>query len=311
MKKAFTLIELLVVIAIIGTLAGVLFAVFGNFGESARAAQCRANLGTLAKAVISYASMEGGDETEHFYPRAGSIEVHHTVANRSSGKGEKVFAERKGWISWGSKGCYDEHSQARSSQIGNCKQMSAYYTRGSNDEDGIYCLTNGVLWAGVSRNAACYRCPSHVKFCEKTSLEPRWSYVMNSYFGWQDSDRPKSWFNGGVKFNVGKGGSFDPSKVLLFAELPWESYTGVKPEISAADGTKNDCTLQYDGDERESIGFNHKKGKKIYAHVVFADASVSEYEWRTGVDTRELTEWLCKGKDVTMNGGSGKYEKND
>src|SRR5215211_4946412 len=52
--KGFTLIELLVVIAIIAILAAILFPVFAQAREKARAASCASNVKNLGLAVLLY-----------------------------------------------------------------------------------------------------------------------------------------------------------------------------------------------------------------------------------------------------------------
>ena len=53
-RRAFTLIELLVVIAIIAILAAILFPVFSQAREAARATQCRSNLRQIGTALSMY-----------------------------------------------------------------------------------------------------------------------------------------------------------------------------------------------------------------------------------------------------------------
>ncbi len=60
-RRAFTLIELLVVIAIIAIIAAILFPVFAQAREKARAASCISNLRQLGTAVMMYA--QDYDET--------------------------------------------------------------------------------------------------------------------------------------------------------------------------------------------------------------------------------------------------------
>jgi len=75
-KRAFTLIELLVVIAIIAILAAILFPVFAQAREKARAASCLSNLKQLELGSRMYA--QDYDEVNHGY-----LEV--TVGNNESG----------------------------------------------------------------------------------------------------------------------------------------------------------------------------------------------------------------------------------
>jgi len=70
-RHAFTLIELLVVIAIISILAAILFPVFSQAREKARAISCLSNMKQIATAVNLYVE----DNDERFFFRGGSAKI--------------------------------------------------------------------------------------------------------------------------------------------------------------------------------------------------------------------------------------------
>src|SRR3954463_10057123 len=63
-QNGFTLIELLVVIAIIAILAAILFPVFAQAREKARAISCLSNMNQLGKSTMMYVQ----DYDEQYYP---------------------------------------------------------------------------------------------------------------------------------------------------------------------------------------------------------------------------------------------------
>lgn len=299
MKKAFTLIELLVVIGIIGILSGILITSFGGGTESARNAKCLANMRSLASACQTYGMATG------FYPAAGSYEL--ATIDESSGTQDvkdKVY-ECRGWISWDSRGAYESTPRKHVAS-------SSWFTSCYNQEEDVreFALTNGVLLKYVSGNRDVFVCPCHKLACA-ASRQPLWSYVMNSWFRWDNS-------RGGKAFDEGDDshklrwytGVTRSDRRLLFAEIPFtDTIAEPSKDTDTSPGTKNDCTLQYESwAGGEYLGFNHKSGKKLkFAHVVFADGHVEKisYPNRTGLNVsqaRELTEWLCEGKDVEFNG---------
>ena len=76
MRRAFTLIELLVVIAIIAILAAILFPVFAQAREKARAISCLSNLKQVGIGLMMYT--QDYDET---YPIAAWQKVTGTGSN--------------------------------------------------------------------------------------------------------------------------------------------------------------------------------------------------------------------------------------
>ena len=140
--------------------------------------------------------------------------------------------------------------------------------------------------------------------------KPLWSYVMNERFGYDDSLGARAKLHAP---HIGYGHLSRPDRVLMFAELQFLENDRVKVDTDTGSGINNDCTLQYN--HNEVIGFNHPNGKRgLFAHVAFADghieklvvpASPSSIGWALEIDRNELedlTEWLCKGKDVSFNG---------
>ncbi len=292
MKKAFTLVELLVVIGILGVLVTVMVVAMSGGSQSALNVKCETNMRNLAAACQTYGMARG------HYPLAGSVEKMSIDTSDGVRNIKTLYSELPGWISWNSQGAYRSKP---TSHIANTGWWTSTYDQ--DDEARRYCLTNGALWKYVSGNAEIYRCPVHVNKFRQTP--PLWSYAMNSFFGWDNSEgkRAKDSSFHGVEY----GRLSRADRRLLFAEIP---FMGVEREAntSAGAGKENDCTLQYkEGQGDEVIGFNHSSGKREkFAIVVFADAHTERISWpRGGLDEanlKELTKWLCEGKDVSYNG---------
>ena len=293
MKKGFTLVELLVVIGILGILSAVLIGSFAGGTESARNAHCLTNMKNIASACQSYGMANG------HYPLAGSIEK-MKIRESTAGKNvRKVYYELPGWLSWNSQG--GVYANGPSSHASSASWYTSAYSQDQTARDHAY--TNGVLWKYVSGNRSIFQCPAHVKKFGKKP--PAWSYVMNSYFGWDVSGgataRPESYY--GVPF----GSLARSDRRLLLAEIP---YMGIETtaNTSESSGTDCDCVLQYqDRDGGEMIGFNHSSGKRAkFAHVVFADGHTEKLAWpKSGLNearVKELTKWLCSAVDVSFNG---------
>src|SRR6266508_474914 len=74
-RRGFTLIELLVVIAIIAILAAILFPVFAQARDRARAATCLSNIKQLSLGVGMYA--QDYDEALLLYPGGGHCDFRY------------------------------------------------------------------------------------------------------------------------------------------------------------------------------------------------------------------------------------------
>ena len=299
MRKGFTLIELLVVIGIIAILSAIMIGAIGGSGESALSAKCLVNMKNLASACQTYGGAVG------YYPLAGSVEKIGIDESRGIGNAKMRYSELPGWLSWYS---HQAYVSGPSSHVASYGWFHSAYNQDFDSSE--YCYTNGALWRYVSGTREVFICPVHKQDKHFIQNQPKWSYVMNSYFGWDNSkgSRPKSETFWGIEY--GKLSRAD--RRLLFAELP---FTGVDVPIkdNSASGTECDCTLQYKSNEGgETIGFNHKSGKRErFAHVCFADGHTEKLRWPRGgmgqSEIRKLTEWLCEAKDVSFNGS--RYEE--
>lgn len=291
MKKGFSLVELLVVIGIIGILAGVLMGVFSGGNDSARAARCLSNMKNLANACQTYGMKTGR------YPNAASIETLEMDTSDGVRNIKKKYCERAGWISLDTMGKYPATSHSANAIIGMFSE---------DDDKAAHALTNGCLWVYVARNRQTYVCPQHVKRRGKSG-KPHWSYLMNEFFGWDESEGSKSYSADGNRKLYGRLEKAD--KRLLFAEVPFMDNTSWQPDGEGGT-TDTDSVLQYK--KNECIGANHVSGRNIFAHVAFADGHVEKLRIpfsgnikNPQIDEgnlRKLTEWLCEGKDYSFDG---------
>jgi len=310
-RPAFTLVELLVVIAIIGILAGVLINSFSGGTESANAAKCLNNMRNLAQGAISYAA--SGTNTR--MPFAGSRSAVYFDQKGTA------YVEQRGWISW-----LSENDEYRMRTKGDhprsfvaIENASAYTT---DEKKGLFAVTNGTLWRAVNYNQDIYVCPTHKQAVIKKGKKVWWSYVMNSYFGYDWSDGSKAPVTTGDIGRSLSDTSVRPERRLLFAELPLygegQRYDeGGKPSgasYPASGGTEVDCVLQYKAYEfqkkwsgkAETIAFNHKSAKRFCAHVVFADGHTEKLlkPKDGGLTDEQLTALLCSGKDIGFDGSA-------
>ncbi len=309
-NKGFSLVELIIVIGIIAVLMTVMLTTFGGATESAKSAKCMSNLRNLTVAVQNCAMASGSTTGKGFYPAAGSHEYVDVDSDR-----KVVYNQRKGWIS----AAANTHDRKGSTRQATGISMVNF---DADVETVRYALTNGVLWTYVDHNYKTYRCPVHEAKCRSanSSLKqgPGWSYVMNCQFG-RDNSGSSDWraqsFGGMVtrkKTDVNawrNGVGFDaPDRMLLFCEMPAiESNTDraaarMPNTVLHSGGKVGDPVLDFaDG---ETIGFNHKNGKRWAGHVAFADGHVATITLPNSGDVESLTTWLCQGDEISYNGNS-------
>ena len=306
-KKGFSLIELLIVIGIIAVLGGVMLTQFSGASDSALATSCLNNMRSLCNAVLAETSQEG------YFPAAGPFQYLDIDQNSDDYSKTRWY---QGWI-----------GQAKGEQMVSCYASD-------DGEAQYYAITNGTIWRAMGGKRDAYTCPAHVKYCKRgKGLTPAWSYVMNSYFGYDfgksagRTGNRRSYGSGYFSFTYTskpKSRSRPAEKVLLFAEIPY-AVTGPQiPQMETSQSDENDMVLQYgndvggddkanksaEGGSGEIIGFNHKSGNDYSAHVAFADGHCVKLLMPRSADEgnlQDLTTWLCTGQEYTFNGS--RYEK--
>lgn len=154
---------------------------------------------------------------------------------------------------------------------------------GGTVEEREFALTNGYLWAAVNGSRECYMCPTHQVYAREHNLgqSPLWSYAMKS----------------GTSASL--GGADRSDSILLFAELPFADVkNGEFVQSGQISGDALDPILDPKSEKgdggNEVIGFNHKNGKSLFAHVCYADGHVAKLVAPKTGDAQDLTMWLCK-----------------
>lgn len=281
-KNGFTLVELLVVIAIIGMLSAALIVYVPGAIEGGRGVKCKANLKNLAQAVSSYTINRSGDDDSHM-PTAGSYEWTSLDMSRTE---RGIWYHSSGaWVSWTPSGQWPYPSLDVSRRSEMTDSIFFDTTKADNNSKAFYSITNGVLWSYVNKDANVYMCDTHKRVVEReTGFRVRRSYVMNHYFGCDiTSDRAKR------VDNVLQSGT--ASIRLLFAELPGQLGKSIDTSMPKADSV-------LDPSGGETLGFNHKTGKKWIAHVAFADGHVEGLVQPEDADLKDLAEHLCNGQEI-------------
>jgi len=175
----------------------------------------------------------------------------------------------------------------------------------SDSEEREKTLKEGKLWEPLNGARECYYCPTHQVYAREHNIggDPLWSYAMNKGAG------------GRVYGSVSRA-----DRLLLFAELP---FAAVKNGEFVQTGQLSDEELdpildppnsKGDGGD-EVIGFNHKNGKNLFAHVCYADGHVAKLMAPKTGEVKDLTMWLCQptedGVDIDISFDGKQYRKND
>ena len=282
-KSAFTLLEMLVVIGIIGVLMGVIISQFGGATESAKAAKCETNMKNLVTAIHACIDDDGN------FPPAGSF-----IWEYPDGQDfEMQKHKRVAWI-----------AGSERSNAGTAPFVEVPF---NGDENSVrHALTNGAagaMWKAMGSDRISYQCPIHAEAVRKeTGRMPGWSYAMNREFGCEDPSKNRKWWG------KGKDSISNASKLLMFAELQGadineSGYDSITANVKAG-GSKANAILEYD--KSETIGFNHKIGKRGYTgHVAFADGHVEKLTYPksgSGITLQVLTKALCLGHEISFDG---------
>lgn len=305
MKKAFSLVEMLIVIGIIAILLGVMLGNYSGIVNRVRTTKCASNMRNLAQGVGAYL-------VSGHYPYAQSAQYIKTTGGTDN-QGVEI-REFKGWVSWLSQGIEFPISGNSPASITHCSYAN------ENEDSITYAITNGAIWTAVGKNHDCYLCPVHVEACRKAGVRnPGWSYQMNAYFGYETKPGAAE----ATQYDYIESGTLQRAdRVLLFAEIPAldpggqdARRAGVQlptPNLTGGDGTDGmDGCLKYKSltgaGGQGTIGFNHVRGRNIIGHVAFADGHVEALNAPRNGDVLNLTDWLCQGFDIQLNGGN--YQK--
>ena len=307
-RQGFTLIEMLVVIGIIAILMGVLLASMSGSVEKARMVKCASNIHNLAFATLNYA-----------YGYGSCMPCAQPIAHLTSDpNGGAAYDPAGSWLSNLDQGM--KWPSSSPTMAPTCSFAA------DQERDRIHALTNGVIWHSLGGNRTTYVCPAFAEACaNKGVLHPAFSYQMNAYFGYMVYP---GYFKAGTPY-VSIQRVKRPERLLLFAEIPGclsargtgnvqggdgsAGGNGVAPlppeNLTGGNGTPecDGCLHSMAHDGTESIGFNHRRGKKIIGHVAFCDGHVEMVEAPMNGQYRELTGWLCSGLDIVMD-SRGNYK---
>lgn len=319
-KSGFTLVELMVVISIIGVLAAALISPINSARRTGRAIRCKNNLknltqGTLTAAVDSsvWQSIKGKAIRYTSIPSAGSYETLHVGVDMGQEETYLVYTIHTGWVTGnysGRNNLWPNRDEPRLSN--NCDELASYYFYG--DREAVYqSITNGVAWRAVGGDLGTYICQEHVNVAKKQCRNVMRSYVMNAYFG---ANVPTSYASDSARLprdrewhrrldNLSYRGN--AGLLLLFAELPaynWKGEEDVKRDLGPSDGVLDVFIKGYSYRKparEETIGFNHRIGKRMVGHVSFVDGHVDAIiapDRASEQDLRDLTFLLCNGLEV-------------
>lgn len=209
-KAGFTLIELLVVIAIIAILAAILFPVFAQAREKARATSCLSNTRQLGTAVRMYVQ-----DYDEMFPFAANLEDGFADAGKWYGKNKlQPYIKNEGILLCPSMTRFSQYNQLCTYSY-NIHLGYFYYPAGGNYS----------FYTGASDGALAYPAQTAVINCAK----PSWFYYDRLYGGI---------YGEFYAFINGTSGMYDVARFLLADPNLWYSvfihHGGVN--VAYADG---------------------------------------------------------------------------
>jgi len=304
MRKAFTLIELLVVIAVLGILAGLIIPKIGGLIDSARESTCRNNLRNLHTATMNHAN-DGGLTHASWWTWEEKDIPHKFYANAWIGalyeRSDNVERRGKGESAHDPDSFTNLRQVERAIEFGDLFPYTGAATgdweknkKYAKDQNPPNRYNDEPYYVGGNKKI--YFCPSARAALASTNKVSQRNiavtYAMNGAFGC-----------GGVRVNrlLQALGSFDgyvldPSRVLLFAEIPHNNAPKFTTDSDVNEfGTMFVLYPEKNDEKSQSLGTYHSGRTKGIPEglVIFLDGHIEKHPAYYG---KVNTAWrLCRG----------------